>query len=377
MINILFFIHDLGMGGAEKALVNLVNNMDRTKFRITVKPLFDIGVNRKFLKPHILYQPVFKRLFPANTQMLKLLPPSLLYKIMVRDKYNLVVSFLEGPSARIISGCRDQDTKKVTWIHPEHQTMKILAYAFRSSKEAIKCYNSFDTIVCISNTVRDDFVSILNFKKPVTILHNVNETLKIIEMSQVKPDDEEFSDYKGLKLCAVGKITPNKGIMELAHIHRRLLADGIEHHFYILGEGPQRKEIEEFSQNNRLTNSFILLGYQDNPYQYVARCDLLISASKHEGFSTAVTEALIVGTPVVAAICSGMKELLGEHNEYGIVTENNDESLYLGIKRMLTEPGLLTSYKERAAMRGKEFSMEKTVNAVESFFLNLLGRDVQ
>ena len=54
MKKILFLIHDLGQGGAEKVLVNLVNNMDREKFDITVMSLFDVGVNRQFLAPHIL-----------------------------------------------------------------------------------------------------------------------------------------------------------------------------------------------------------------------------------------------------------------------------------------------------------------------------------
>ena len=65
------------------------------------------------------------------------------------------------------------------------------------------------------------------------------------------------------------------------------------------------------------------LGYQTNLYKYVAKCDLFVCASHAEGFSTAATEALILGVPVCTVEVSGMKEMLGENNEYGIITEND------------------------------------------------------
>lgn len=63
---------------------------------------------------------------------------------------------------------------------------------------------------------------------------------------------------------------------------------------------------------NNLTDTFTFLGYRDNPYKYVKKADLYVCSSRREGFSTAVTEALIVGTPVVSTNCSGAYELLGK-----------------------------------------------------------------
>lgn len=59
------------------------------------------------------------------------------------------------------------------------------------------------------------------------------------------------------------------------------------------------------------------------------------------------SRALIVGTPVCTVEVSGMKEMLGDHNEWGIVTENDDEALYQGIKRLIDDPALLSYYKEK------------------------------
>ena len=94
---------------------------------------------------------------------------------------------------------------------------------------------------------------------------------------------------------------------------------------------------------------------------------------KAEGFSTAATEALIVGTPVITTEVSGMREMLG-NDEYGVITANDEEALYLGIKRLLEDPELLAHYREKAVERGRDFSMENTVKAVEDLLLTLQGR---
>ena len=99
---------------------------------------------------------------------------------------------------------------------------------------------------------------------------------------------------------------------------------------------------------------------------------VIYGTAMQEDFSTAATEALIVGTPVCTVEVSGMKEMLGENNEYGIVTENDEDALYEGIRSLLDDPALLAHYKEKAAQRGKTFSTENTVKAVEDMLEELI-----
>ena len=134
---------------------------------------------------------------------------------------------------------------------------------------------------------------------------------------------------------------------------------------FILGIGPLQQELEQYISEHHLEKQITLLGYQMNPYKYMAQCDLFVCASLAEGFSTAATEALIVGTPVCTVEVSGMKEMLGENNEWGVVTENSEEALYQGLRKLLDSPALLAHYKEQAAERGKTFRTENTVRAVE------------
>ena len=372
MKKVLFLIHDLGQGGAEKVLVNLVNNMDRLKFDISVTALFGGGVNEQFLASDIHFRAVFPKEVPGNSKLMKLLTPTQLHRMCVKEHYDIEVSYLEGPSARVISGCQNEDTKLVSWIHVEQHTMKRLSGSFRSEHEARECYDHFDQTVCVSQYVHDDFCRILNFQKPCRVLYNTVESEKILANAQDAAP--ELMDGGKIRLMAVGTLKESKGYMRLLAIIKRLRDEKHPVHLYILGIGPLQQEMERYIQANDLQEAVTLLGYQTNPYKYVSKCDLFVCASFAEGFSTAATEALIVGTPVCTVEVSGMKEMLGEHNEWGIVTENNEEALYQGIKNLLDHSDKLAHYKEKAVERGKSFSTENTVRAVENMLIHLGGQ---
>lgn len=162
-----------------------------------------------------------------------------------------------------------------------------------------------------------------------------------------------------------------KAMDRLVRIHARLRQEGYQVYTSILGTGSLQQEMEALCETLHVSHSVSFLGYQTNPYKYVANADLYVCSSLSEGFSTSVTEALIVGTPVCTVEVSGMKEMLGENNEWGIVTENDEEALYQGIKKLLDDPALLAHYKAQAAIRGKSFEKAKTVKAVEDMLLSL------
>lgn len=363
MKKVLFLIHDLGRGGAEKVLVNLVNNMDREKFDISVTALFGGGANERFLLPHIKYRAVFPGMIPGNSKIMKLFSPRTLHRLCVKDKYDIEISYLEGPSARIISGCPHGDTRLVSWIHGEQHNMEILSGSFRNEKEARKCYDRFDETVCVSEFVKEDFCGILGFEKSCKVLYNTVESDKIRTLS-AEEAPKIIRDGK-TNIITVGTLKETKGHMRLLGIVKRLISDGLPIRLYVLGEGPLRGKMEAYIAENGLSDAVTLLGYDTNPYKYVAKCDLFVLASRAEGFSTAATEALIVGTPVCTTRVSGMTEMLGMENEWGIVTDNNDEAFYEALRGLLEDPEMLAHYKKMAAKRGKTFETSATVKAVE------------
>lgn len=369
MIKVLFVIHDLHHGGAEKVLVNLVNHMDKSQFDISVLALFGGGVNEQFLSPEVRLLHGHSHSIPGNSHIMKLFSPKQLFQHYIKEKYDIIVSYLEGPSARIVSGCPDDETKLVSWIHCTIKSRKEAAIGFRSFEEARQCYQKFDSHVFVSNGVKDAFSKLIPVPKSC-VLYNTMDSEEIKSRSREPVKGQAFP--KGTyKLVAVGKLEPVKGFDRLLHIHKRLfLEDHLPVHLYLLGEGSERKRLEEWVEENNLQPSVTFLGYQTNPYKYIAACDLFVCSSYSEGFSTAVTEALIVGTPIVTTKVSGMEEILGE-DEYGIIVKNEEEALYQGIKKLLAEPELLAQYRRKATERGGIFSTAQTVRSTEAMLKSL------
>lgn len=370
MKNVLFLIPTLGGGGAERVLVNLVNNLDKNKYKVTLQTLFDTGGNREFLASHIEYRTNFRRIIPANTKLFKLFSPGFLYNFLIGRKYDIVVSYLEGPTERIVSGCPYKDTKLVNWIHVEQHTKERASYSYRSYFEAQQCLDRFDQTVCVAETVKKDIEKLFQFNHPCCVLYNTNENHKILEFAKESISNLIYSKDT-INVVSVGRLIEQKGYDRLIRVHKRLLQENLCHNIYIIGAGGLEKKLVSLVDHEGVSKTFHFLGFHKNPYKYMAKADLFVCSSRREGFSTAVTEALFLSLPVVSTDCSGAKELLGAKSEYGMVTENSEEGLYNGMKMILSNKDLLLHYHKKAEERALKFSKSKTIEAVENMLDNL------
>ena len=176
---------------------------------------------------------------------MKLFTPQQLHRLCVKEHYDIEVSYLEGPSARVISGCRSVETRLVSWIHVEQHTMDKVSASFRNEREARDCYNRFDQTVCVSQFVQDDFCRLLDFRKPCRVLYNTVELESILEAAQDAAP--ELLDDGKIRMVAVGTLKESKGYMRLLSSVRRLKSAGCSVHLYILGEGPLRQKMEGYT----------------------------------------------------------------------------------------------------------------------------------
>lgn len=369
MKKVLFLIPSLGHGGAERVLVNLVNHMDYSKFDITVQTMFDVGIYQDKLNEKVKYKGGLKWYFPGNIFVYKLFSPKMLYKFYIKEKYDIVISYLEGTSARVVAGCPD-GSKLVSWIHIEQINDKYVTKVFRNMAEANLCYDKYDKIVCVSDTVKQDFEKIFDVSKEPIVLYNTVEA-DVIKKKSIEPiDDIEYSKDE-INVCSVAKLMYSKGYDRLIPVCKRLIDDGFPIHLYLIGKGEEKDNLKKQAADLGILDKVTFAGFKSNPYKYVKNADLYVCSSRREGFSTAVTEALIIGTPVVSTICSGAYELLGKNNEYGIVTENEENALCEGIKEMLSNEKGIAYYKQKAIERGKKFDAEQTVKAVEDMLWRL------
>lgn len=371
MKKLLFFIPSLDGGGAEKVLVNLVNNLDKKIFSVTVQTLFDCGENRKYLDPSVQYKYVFKHIFRGNIHLFKLFSPKQLYRYMVKEEYDIVISYLQGPTTRIVSGCDNKDTLLVNWIHNEFHERYKITKCYRSDKEAVICNRRYAATVFVANSAKIAYEKV--FSELMTnnfVLYNTIESDLIKEKSiEIVPD---MSSDNIIKLISVGRFVPQKAFDRLIRICARLIhEDGLNINLYLLGQGPLLGECKKIANQEKIKEQVLFLGYQENPYKYVKNSDLFVCSSLQEGFSTAVTESLIVGTPVITTMCSGMEELLGSNEEYGVIVDNDENALYERIKQIITTENELYELSERAKLRGSYFNKDYLLKETEKFLINL------
>lgn len=364
MKKILFFIPTLGGGGAEKVLVNLVNNLDSKKYDITVQTLFDIGVNKKNLNANIKYKTIFKKRIRGNIHILKIFSKKFLFKKMIKEDYDIIVSYLEGPTTRIVSGCTNPNTKLINWVHTEMNNVKEFQKSYRSANEMRKSYEKYNMTIFVARSTKDNFEdkTKINLKNS-RVIRNIIDINEILNKSNEKIENEK----KQITLVTLARLTHSKGYERLLRIHKKLIDEKIEHNLWILGEGEDREKIEDYINKNSLENTVKLYGYQENPYKYLKQADIYVCASYIEGYSTAVTEALIIGKPIVTTDCSGMNEIL-ENGKYGLIVKNDEKDLYEGIKEMILNSEFRKNFENLAVERRKYFSINEKIKEIDELF---------
>ena len=153
----------------------------------------------------------------------------------------------------------------------------------------------------------------------------------------------------------------------------RILKDGLDHDLWIVGDGEDRPILEDYIREHRLEQSVFLPGFLDNPYPCIREADLAVCSSSYEGFSTFLTECIILGKPIVTTAVFGTRELLG-NSEYGLITANDDESFFNGVKTMLEDKVLRAHYIEKADVRRLSFSTGQLIARTEEFFAEMVGK---
>lgn len=367
MKSLLFLIPSLATRGAERVLVNLVNSLDKSKYRITVQTLFDVGELRHCLSPEVEYRPGLPFLLRGYVQLMKLFSPQILYRFVVRKRYDIVIAYLEGSATRIISGCPYPDSTKIAWVHIDQPDMQTLSYCFRTQQETLACYAKFDRVVAVSYVIRQHMEALLSRK--CDLLYNVIDTDRVLQLSQSVAGDLPFST--SVNVISIGSLIPVKGYDRLIRVHQRLVAAGVAHHLYLIGTGPQESALRNLAQELHVQDTVHLLGFHSNPYPYLAQADLYVCSSHNEGFSTAIAEAMTLDLPVLSTHCSGAEELLGKDNEYGMVVDNSEQGLYDGLHHLLTRPGLLQHYAQQAQTGILRYCKEQSVQHHHDFFQSL------
>ncbi|MFB5282767.1 glycosyltransferase [Peribacillus sp. Hz7] len=367
---ILFLITSLGGGGAEKVLIDLVKNLDPLKYEITVQTVLDEGIYIKQLPKHVKYKTIIKQKNKYKRSILirlfyYILSPKFIYEKYIKSNYDIEIAFLEGICTKFISASTNKNAKKYAWIHTDLSNQFAIKKVYNSFKSIVSSYRQFDEIMFVSESAKEGFKKRFGYFENTRILYNIVDPKQIVEKGKL--DIPEKSTKDKFRIVTVGRLVKEKGYDRLLEVHKSLINEGFKYELWIIGDGIEKNSLINFIETNNLNENVKLFGFQKNPYRYMSKCDLFVCSSRVEGFSTVVTEALILKLPIVTTNCSGMNELLG-NGEYGVITENSTDGLYKGLKNILSDTLFFKLYQDKAIQRSNFFSLKGQIKQYENLF---------
>ena len=328
------------------SLINFVTLVDKTRFNLNVFAITNSGVNKKYIakqcniigesgsditKPTtkgIIRNKVFcivKKLKKGLEKFgIDVSPILFRYYAGRLDKgcYDFVLAFQEGQATLFCSYFKNGF--KIAWVRSEYaRFIKSVGYKYS------KVYENYNRIVSVSNASMDSFLGILpQYKDIAVVQHNFLNDERIITMSREEVMDMDDSDI--FTIISVGRIDPVKRFSEIPKISRSLIDKGAKFRWIILGGVAVKKEYELLLKNIKeyKTYNVILLGNKSNPYPYIRKSDLLVSLSISETFNNTLTEAKILGVPVVTTDYPCAYESI-KHSREGIITSFDNVDNYL------------------------------------------------
>lgn len=373
MKKVMFMIESMVVGGAEKALIDLVNNLDPKKYDVTVIYIFKHSVY-----PNYSYK--FKQLFNGNINLKYLinnsnklkyrcfnflynkLPKAWFYKVFIKEKYDIEVAFYEGFPTTFLSYSNNKNSKKVAWLHTDSNN----AFVGMTNEQlsSIKnIYKKYDLIVGVSKAVCKSFYELFGMKDRLRVQYNVIDIQNIIKQSN-EPIDIDIKEDR-IKLISVGRLNKVKGYDRLLKVCKKLKENKFTFELWIVGEGDERNNLQKYIDKNNLNEYIKLLGFQDNPYKYISKSDIFVCSSRVEGYSLVIAEAIILQKPIVAAKSEAFNEIFG-NNECGLITENSEEGLYNGISKLMQDIKLIEKYKQESIKRSECFNINKVMKDIEN-----------
>ena len=379
MRKILFLIESLSGGGAEKVLTTLLQNINYNQFDITLCSICNIGKYLNDIHPNVHYISILpnsnnltgfsKFCYQIKYKLIyNWLPLKWVYQWFIPHRADVEIAFVEGFATKLLVHSTNKKAKKIAWIHIDLEKFHWTKSIYKNITEEEKTYQQYTQLITVSETAKEAFLrEFKNVHTPIKTLYNPINSLEIIQKSKFKINTPS-KKTNTIRLVSIGRFTIQKAYDRLLRIINQLIIEKYSIELWLLGDGEQRNLLENYIKKQHLENIATLWGFQDNPYAYLAQCDLFVCSSISEGYSTAVTEALILGLPVITTNCSGMHELL-KNGECGVITENSEEALYKGLKQLLDNPSLLQHYTNNAIERGKDFSLQKLIEPIEKLLM--------
>ena len=382
MKKVLIVMTSLYNGGAEKSLVNLLNEMKSDKYEIDLllfkrsgmfleqlpswvnvletprelKALYTPEILRKKSVSKILCRYVgtaVSQVLTSNSRERKGMRWKYFYSNQIeklQGHYDVAFAYISGEILYYVSEKVEAD-KKIVWIHNDYREAK------HPKRYDLPHLEKMDKIVSIS----DRCVDIIKEEFP-HLSDRVLMIPNITSSSVVHNRAEEFypSEYdeKKFKILSIGRLVPQKGFDIAIDAAKILKERGVKFCWYIVGEGEEREKLEKQIKENYVEDFVKLLGSKENPYPYIKNCDLFAQTSRYEGKSVVLDEAKILAKPILVTNYPTVADQIKKNIE-GYIVELNAKGIADGIEILIKDFNMLNMFRENLSK--KEYGNQEVV----------------
>ena len=386
--NVIIRSGSLRMGGLERVLIEVLQNIDKKKYNLTLVIDDDCGEDNIFEKDipkEISYYFLKSQKLIEKTNYYKLRRKNILYKLMYNIYMNIETYIKSKNIKKLIEKLGKIDVfidydagatkyienieadKKVVWIHNSIPNLK-------KSEGKIKRFGKrlekYDRIVAICDEMKEELKDIYpNLKDKIIRIYNPFNFSRVLnlkdDMSELTEKDKELlnEDY----CIAISRLdTVQKDYKTLLKAFKILKSKGINKKLYIVGDGPSKEEIENMIKEYDLIEEVKLLGRFKNPYVWLNNADFFIHSSKYEGFGLVLIEAAILDKLIISSNCPvGPTEIL-ENGKSGILFNVGDsQKLAEKIEKILNDKNLRSRYILSMKERREDFKKENVLKEYE------------
>ena len=371
MKKILIFTQAMELGGAERALLGLLENIDTDQYEVDLFLMKHTGELLEFIpsKIHLLpeipqytclavpFKEVLRKkqfavgfdrgigkikakktvkklgLSADNNVALELSHKCTLKSMpQISDKeYDLAISFLTPHYFVTEKVCAK---KKIAWIHTDYSVIDV------DVKEELKMWSAYDEIISISDAVTEAFLKKFpSLRNKIRVIENMMAADSITKQSNAFKENEMVKDG-AINLLSIGRFCTAKNFDNVPDICSRILEQNCNVRWYLIGYGGSENLIKDKIVETKMQNRVIVLGKKDNPYPYIKSCDIYVQPSRYEGNSVSVREAQFFGKPVIITNYATSKSQL-QNGVDGIVTPMDNEGCAKKMVEVIKDKELL------------------------------------
>ena len=379
-IKLLFRHRSMEMGGVEKVMLSLMNNLDREKFEMTVCLNLNQGELRDEFPSHVrkVYLTDGKEDFSKNKiiQKIQLFQrrqkleklrknPEIVDREYLKENYDIEIGMTYNDFEPVLNSS-NRNSKKVGWFHSEIQVPKLQPLV----PKILEHFPQFHYMIYCSEKIKNlmhEHYPNLNYPKESVIIN----AIPIEEIKQKANADFLLPNAESKIFVSVGRLHTRKGYHKLMDAHKKLLNEGFQHTVIIIGDGEELPNLLEQQKNLGVEKSFVFAGNQMNPYPFIKNADFFIMPSESEAWPLVIAEALILQKPIIATKVGDVESMI-EDRKTGYLIDYDTHEIYVAMKEFLTNEKLVSDLRENLTAIEKQFDNKKIFDEVEEIFVNLL-----